>query len=152
MPVAATRSRKRAISSGGSGRARHWPADLVKIWRAWHRDASARSTARGRPPAIDMCAPSLGMKRLRGPGVSLAKHFGVEPGDARAVLPGVAGEAGLQARLTQKLFGSPLPFRRDLRQQQTAPGTQFRNQPMTADRDRVLGERINFLERSQDGN
>ena len=54
MPVSSTRRRKASISADGSGRARHWPADFVKICSASHRAAAARSTARGSPPAMDM--------------------------------------------------------------------------------------------------
>ena len=57
---ACTRRRNSAISSAGSSRARHWPADFVKICSASQPLASARSTARGSPPAIDRWAPSRG--------------------------------------------------------------------------------------------
>ena len=55
--------RNSAISSSGSSRARHWPADFVKICRASQPLAAARSTARGSPPAIDRWAPSRGTGR-----------------------------------------------------------------------------------------
>ena len=56
-------------------RARHWPADFVKICSAWQPLASARSTARGKPPrstdarrAVASCVRvkriSFGMRRV----------------------------------------------------------------------------------------
>ena len=56
---------------GGSGRARHCPTDLVKICSASQRVATARSTARGSPPAIDRCAPSRG---TQSPNTSASKR------------------------------------------------------------------------------
>ena len=52
MPVSSTRRRKSAISSSGSARARHWPADLVKICSASQRDAD-RAIDRARQAAGD---------------------------------------------------------------------------------------------------
>src|SRR4051794_29631577 len=61
MPVSSTFRRNARTSSGGSGRARHWPADLVKICSVSHPCSAARSTARGTPPPMDIWAPILGM-------------------------------------------------------------------------------------------
>src|SRR5262245_4359920 len=61
--VCLTRRLKSAISSGGRSRARHWPADFVKICSASQPLASARSTARGSPPAMERCAPRRGMQK-----------------------------------------------------------------------------------------
>src|SRR5262245_23629527 len=61
--VCRTRRLKSAISSAGSSRARHWPADFVKICSAWQPLASARSTARGSPPAMERWAPRRGMQK-----------------------------------------------------------------------------------------
>src|SRR4051795_12070581 len=60
MPAALTRARNSPISAAGSGRPRHWLAFLAKICSALQRWTTARSTARGSPPATDMCAPSRG--------------------------------------------------------------------------------------------
>src|SRR4051812_285438 len=61
MPVSRTRRLNSAISSGGNSRARHCPADFVKICSASQPLASARSTARGSPPAMERWAPRRGM-------------------------------------------------------------------------------------------
>jgi hypothetical protein len=45
--VCRTRRRKSAISSGGSSRARHWPADFVKICSARQPLASAQIDGAG---------------------------------------------------------------------------------------------------------
>ena len=47
---------------------------LVKIWSAWHPLASARSTARGSPPAIDKCAPRRGINKCY-PWIPCARSF-----------------------------------------------------------------------------
>src|SRR6187549_2424333 len=107
MPVSATRLRKRTISSGGSTRARHCPADLVKICSDSQRVATARSTARGSPPAIERWAPSRGMRSVA------AEDVSAEARDQRPTLPRIGGEPGLHAGLAQELLRSPAPLRRD---------------------------------------
>src|SRR5687767_3811952 len=72
MPVCRTRRLNSAISSGGISRARHWPADFVKICSAAQPLASARSTARGSPPEIDRCAPRRGIDKCY-PVISMRK-------------------------------------------------------------------------------
>src|SRR5687767_831595 len=67
MPDRRTRARNSAISSGGIVRPRHWLAFLAKICRASQPWTTARSTARGRPPATDMCAPNRGPRLLAKP-------------------------------------------------------------------------------------
>src|SRR6185436_522078 len=63
MPAAFTFARNSRTSAAGSSRPRHWLAFLAKICKASQRWATARSTARGSPPATDMCAPSRGISR-----------------------------------------------------------------------------------------
>ena len=54
---------KAAISSGGSGRARHWLAFLLKICSVSQPCICARAIAKGRPPATDIWAPRRGIQR-----------------------------------------------------------------------------------------
>src|SRR5579872_6588242 len=48
-------------------RPRHWLAFFAKIWSVSQRWTTARSTARGSPPATDMWAPKRGMNHTWGP-------------------------------------------------------------------------------------
>src|SRR5690242_4681084 len=81
MPARFTLARNSRTSRSSSGRPRHWLAFFVKICSASHRWTTARSTARGIPPATDMCAPKRGI--VAGPWFSvpraefLLEHYAV---------------------------------------------------------------------------
>src|SRR6185369_7282849 len=76
-----TLARNARTSSGGTRRPRHWLAFFAKICSALQPCATARSTARGSPPATDMCAP----RRTCPERGSAAELFGEET--ARGIEP-----------------------------------------------------------------
>src|SRR5204863_1671057 len=72
-----------------------------------------------------------------------------ESPDLGAVLPGVARQTGFMAGLLEQLEAIPLPFGRDLRQQQPPVPAHLDDETMTADRD--LARIAHRLERTEHG-
>src|SRR5439155_19211757 len=77
----------------------------------------------------------------------LAEHLRLEPPHLRAALPRVARQPRLVTRLRDKRLAVPIPFRRDLRQEQASVPPHFHHQAMAADLD-IVGKG-NRLERTQ---
>src|SRR5882672_9562302 len=75
------------------------------------------------------------LSRLSCPSCLLAEHFCLEPPDLCSFLPRVHWQAGFVAGVRQKRFAVPRPFRRDLRQQQTAVPSLLHDEPVLADLD-----------------
>src|SRR4051794_8905092 len=82
MPAALTFARNSRISSFGMIRPRHWLAFFANTCSASQRWTTARSTARGRPPATDMCAPRRATALLPEP-FGHQRSGGVEPNGGR---------------------------------------------------------------------
>src|SRR5215470_3960842 len=80
---------------------------------------------------LDPCCNRNGCDSL----VGFAEHFGLEPIDLRAVLPGVFWQSGLVTRVREKHLRVPVPLGRDLRQQQATLPALLDNETVTADFD-----------------
>ena len=65
----------------------------------------------------------------------LPEHLGLEPPDTGAVLPGILRQAGLAARLAEKLLAVPAPLGGHLRQQQPAAPPFLDHESVPADLD-----------------
>ena len=65
----------------------------------------------------------------------LAEHLRFEPPHFGPVFPRVSRQAGLVAGLREKRLGIPVPFGRDLRQQQAAVPSTLDDQSVPADDD-----------------
>src|SRR4051812_1549227 len=81
----------------------------------------------------------------------LAEDIRGEAIDLRAPGPAIRRQASLGARVREKRLAIPAQLRGDLRQQQSAAPSLFDYQAVTANLDRVRIHRIDWFQRTEDG-